>query len=41
MSRLQGDLVAVFPYLKGTSKIDGDRLVSRACCHRQGVVVLN
>ena len=32
--RLQGDLIAVFWYLKGTCKKDGDKLFSRACCDR-------
>jgi len=33
-SRLQGDLVAAFQYLKGAYKKDGDRIFSRACCNR-------
>jgi len=33
-SRLQGDLIADFQYLKGAYKKDGDNLFSRACCDR-------
>ena len=33
-SRLQGDLLAVFQYLKRANKKDGDKLLSRACCSR-------
>ncbi|KFQ82232.1 hypothetical protein N335_14507, partial [Phaethon lepturus] len=32
--RLRGDLLAAFQYLKGSSKKDGNRLFSRACCDR-------
>ena len=32
--RLQGDLSAAFPYLKGADKKDGDRLFIRVCCNR-------
>jgi len=32
--RLRGDLIAVFQYLKGAHKPDGDKLISRACCDR-------
>jgi len=32
--RLQGDLIAVFQYLKGAYKKDGDILFSRACSDR-------
>ena len=32
--KLQGDLSAAFPDLKGAHKKDGDRLLSRACCDR-------
>jgi len=32
--RLQGDLTAAFPCLKGACKKDGDKLYSRACCYR-------
>ncbi len=32
--RLWGDLIAVFQYLKGAYKKDGERLFSRACCDR-------
>ncbi|MCQ4187873.1 hypothetical protein FK515_30430, partial [Klebsiella pneumoniae] len=32
--RLRGDLIAVFQYLKGAYKKDGERLFSRACCNR-------
>ncbi|KAK4829936.1 hypothetical protein QYF61_007659 [Mycteria americana] len=32
--RLQGDLIAVFQYLKGAYKKDGDKRFSRACCDR-------
>ncbi|KAK4816061.1 hypothetical protein QYF61_011069 [Mycteria americana] len=32
--RLQGDLIAAFWYLKGAYRKDGDRLFSKACCHR-------
>ena len=33
-SRIQGDLLAAFQYIKGAYKKDGDRLLSRACCDR-------
>jgi len=39
--RLQGDLIAVFQYLKWAYKKDGDKLFGRACCESQGVVVSN
>ena len=32
--KLQGDLIAVFQYLKWAYKKDGDKLFSRACCSR-------
>jgi len=32
--RLQRDLIVAFQYLKAAYKKDGDRLFSRACCHR-------
>ena len=32
--RLRGDLIAVFEYLRGAYKKDGERLFSRACCDR-------
>jgi len=32
--RLRGGLIAVFQYLKGSYKKDGDNLFSRACCDR-------
>jgi len=32
--RLRGDLRAAFQYLMGAYMKDGDRLFSRACCHR-------
>jgi len=32
--RLQGDLIAAFQYLQGTSKKDRDKLFSRACSDR-------
>jgi len=32
--RLCGDLRAVFQYLKGAYKKDGDKLSSRVCCDR-------
>jgi len=32
--RLQGDLIMVaFPYLKGSSRKEGDRLFNRVCCN--------
>jgi len=31
--RLRGDLIAVFQYLKGAYKKNGDRLFIRACCN--------
>jgi len=34
--RLWGDLIAVFRYLEGAYKKDGDRHFSRACCDRTG-----
>jgi len=33
-SRLQGDLIAAFQYLKGAYRLDGENLFSRACCYR-------
>jgi len=33
-SRLRGDLIAAFQYLKGACKKDGDKLFSRLCCNR-------
>ena len=33
-SRLWGDLIAAFQYLKGAYKKDGDTLFSKACCDR-------
>ncbi|KFQ77417.1 hypothetical protein N337_13044, partial [Phoenicopterus ruber ruber] len=33
-TRLQGDLIAAFQYLKGAYKKDGEKLFSRACCDR-------
>ena len=33
-SRLRGDLIAAFRYLKGAYKADGDRLLVRACSNR-------
>ncbi|KAK4830538.1 hypothetical protein QYF61_011676 [Mycteria americana] len=38
--RLQGDLIAAFPYLKGAYKKDGDKLFSGACCNRTRVECL-
>ena len=32
LGMLQGNLIAAFQYLKGTSKKDGDKLFSRAFC---------
>ena len=32
--RLQGDLIAVFQYLKGAYRKDGEKLFSRVCCDR-------
>jgi len=32
--RLQGDLIAVFRYLKGTYREDGENFFNRACCNR-------
>ena len=32
--RLQGDLIAIFPYLKRVYKIEGDRLLSSIHCDR-------
>ncbi|KFV01787.1 hypothetical protein N340_07188, partial [Tauraco erythrolophus] len=32
--RLRGDLIAVFQYLKGAYRKDGERLFRRACCDR-------
>ena len=32
--RLWGDLIAVFQYLKGGYRKDGDNLFSKACCDR-------
>jgi len=32
--RLQGDLIVISQYLKGTYKKDGDKLFSMACCDR-------
>jgi len=32
--RLQGDLIAIFQYLKGPYKKDGGKHLSRACCYR-------
>jgi len=31
-SRLWGDIIVAFEYLKGAEKKDGDKLFSRACC---------
>jgi len=40
--RLRGDLIVAFQYLEAYRKEkDGDRLFSRACCNRQGVMLLN
>ena len=39
--RLWGDLIAAFQYLQGAYKKDGDRLFSRACWDRQGIMALN
>ena len=39
--RLWEDLIAAFQYLKQAYKKDRDRLFSRACCDRTGVMVLN
>ncbi|KFQ77979.1 hypothetical protein N337_06011, partial [Phoenicopterus ruber ruber] len=33
-TRLWGDLIVAFPYLKGVYKKDGDKLFSRPCCDR-------
>jgi len=33
-SRLWGDLIAAFRYLKGTYRKDGDNLFLKACCDR-------
>jgi len=33
-SRLQGDLIVAFWYLKGTYRKDGERCFSRACSER-------
>jgi len=32
--RLQGDLIAAFPYMKGDYRKDGDNLFIGACCDR-------
>ena len=32
--RLRGDLIEAFHYLQGTSKKEGDKLLSRACSDR-------
>jgi len=32
--RLQGDLIAVFQYLKGAYRKDGENLFSKVCCDR-------
>ena len=34
--RLRGDLIAAFQCLKGSSKKEGGRLLSRVCCDRRG-----
>ena len=39
--RLQGDLFAVFQYLKGTGKKDGKNLLTRPVLIEQGVMILN
>ena len=33
--RLRGDLIAAFQYLEGSSKKEGDRLLSRVCGDRR------
>jgi len=33
-TKLQGDLIAAFQYLKGACRKDGDNLFNRACCDR-------
>jgi len=33
-TKLWGDLIAVFQYLKGACKKDGERVFSRPCCDR-------
>ena len=32
--RLRGDVIAAFQYLEGSSKKEGDRLLSRVCVNR-------
>jgi len=39
--RLQGNLTAGFQYLKEAYRKHGENIFSRACCDRQGVMVLN
>ncbi|GAB0192241.1 hypothetical protein GRJ2_001689400 [Grus japonensis] len=40
-SRLQGDLIAAFQYLKGAYRKDGDKLFTGPAVIEQGVMVLN
>jgi len=40
-TRLQGDLIAAFQYLKGAYKKDGDKHFNRPCCDRMRVMALN
>jgi len=40
-SRLWGDLIATFQYLKGAYRKDGENILSRACCDKTRVMVLN
>jgi len=38
--RLHGDLIVAFLYLQGAYKKNGDRLFSKPCCDRQGIIII-